>query len=84
MTTTFKTEAVGRLGLSGFLTYHDKDGAVIKTVEMTGSIPLSEAGLNLEQATEFIDAYGRAVGRTVTRVEITNEQKDDHGPDDQQ
>ena len=54
--TTFKTEAVGRLGLSGFLTYHDKDGNPIKTVEMKGSIPLSAIGLDIEQATAIINS----------------------------
>lgn len=43
-----------RLGLSGVLVFKDASGAVLKTVDMTGSVPLSDTGLTVEQAQALI------------------------------
>lgn len=34
--------AKGRIGISGTLTFRDKDGNVVKTMEMNGSVPLPQ------------------------------------------
>lgn len=48
--TDFNTKPMGgRLGVSGFLQYRDKDGNVLKEVEVSGSIPLTS-----EQAQELV------------------------------
>lgn len=51
---THNTALGARLGLSGTLVYKDAAGNVLKTVEMTGSVPLSDTGLTVEQAQELI------------------------------
>ena len=51
--------AVGaRLGLSGTLEFKDAQGNVLKTMDFTGSVPLDEAGLTVEQAQELINTQG--------------------------
>lgn len=52
---TFEVKPIGgRLGLSGTLEFRDATGAVIKTVDLIGSIPLSETGLTVEQAKQLV------------------------------
>lgn len=47
--TDFNTKPMGgKLGISGFLQYRDKDGNILKEVEVNGSIPLTA-----EQAQEL-------------------------------
>lgn len=43
-----------RLRLSGTLEFKDAEGNVLKTMELTGSVPLEELGLTQEQATELV------------------------------
>ena len=47
----------GRLGLSGTLVYHDKDGNEIGRAHLSGSIPL-ESDEQVEQAKELIHTEG--------------------------
>ena len=47
----------GRLGVSGVLEFLDKDGNVLKTTEIKGSVPLNE-----EQAAEVIKELGKTDG----------------------
>lgn len=58
----FQSSMGARLGLSGTLCYHDKDGNVIKTVEINGSIPLSDLGMSVEQAQELIQQQEQGNG----------------------
>ena len=51
-----------RLGLSGTLEFRDAEGRVLKTVEISGSVPLSDTGLSVEQAQEFINSQGATNG----------------------
>lgn len=57
-----KASMGAKLGLSGVLVYHDKDGNVLKTVEMNGAIPLERLGLSVEQAQELIKQQENANG----------------------
>jgi hypothetical protein len=41
--TTYKTDLVGRLGIKGTFECRDEFGNVLKTIELSGSIPLTEA-----------------------------------------
>jgi hypothetical protein len=43
------------LGISGTFEYRDAAGNVLKTVQVSGSIPLSELGLTQEQAQDLIE-----------------------------
>jgi uncharacterized lipoprotein YehR (DUF1307 family) len=36
----WQAKAKGRVGISGTLTYKDKDGNVVGTTDITGSVPL--------------------------------------------
>ena len=57
------TAGVGaRLGLAGTLEFKDAEGRVLKTVEINGSVPLSDAGLSIEQAQELINSQGATNG----------------------
>ena len=58
---TFETHTAGRVGLSGFLQFRDKNGVVIKEVEINGSVPLPE-GLTAEQAQELINSQEQSNG----------------------
>lgn len=49
-----KTSVGARLNLSGTLEWRDKDGNILKTTTISGSVPLEETGLTLEQAQELI------------------------------
>lgn len=37
-----KTQTTGRLGISGTLEWRDKDGKILGTTTLSGSIPLSD------------------------------------------
>lgn len=51
---TFETGLGARLGISGTLECKDKDGKVLSVIELSGSIPLSELGLSIDQAETLI------------------------------
>lgn len=51
---TYQTELVGRLGISGTFECRDAEGNVLKTIELSGSIPLSDAG-QVEAAQQLIE-----------------------------
>ena len=53
--TSNQTSIGARLGFSGTLHFHDAAGNVIGTTQMTGSVPLSETGLTVEQAKQLIE-----------------------------
>ena len=44
-----------RLGISGVLECKDATGAVIKTIEIKGSLPLSDLGITEQQARQLIE-----------------------------
>lgn len=44
-----------RLNLSGTLEWRDKDGNILSTTTISGSVPLEETGLSVEQAQELIN-----------------------------
>lgn len=44
-----------KLGMSGVLEYRDAQGNLLKSVGFSGSIPLSETGLTVEQAKQLIE-----------------------------
>lgn len=53
---TNNTASVGaKLGISLTLEFKDKDGNVIKRMPMSGSVPLEETGMSVEQAQSFIN-----------------------------
>ena len=53
---TTNTAAVGaRLGIAGKFEFKDKDGNVLKTMEVTGAVPLESTGMSVEQAQELIN-----------------------------
>ena len=60
--TTSTTSVGARLGLSGTLEFKDAHGNVLKTVDFTGSVPLDDAGLTVEQAQELITKQGAEDG----------------------
>jgi hypothetical protein len=43
-----------RLGLAFTLECRDKDGNILKTIDCKGSIPLSQLGIDVDQAKELI------------------------------
>ena len=47
---TYEAAVGARLGISGTLECKDKDGNILSVIELSGSIPLSELGLSVEQA----------------------------------
>lgn len=51
------TAVGGRLGVSGVLEFLDKDGNILKTVEIKGSIPLTDREI-VEVAEELGNMYG--------------------------
>lgn len=51
-----------KLGLSGVLEYRDKDGNLLKTVEISGAIPLSELGMSVDQARDLIQQQEQGNG----------------------
>lgn len=53
---TFEAGLGARLGISGTLECKDKDGKVLSVIELTGSIPLSDLGLTIDQAQDLIDS----------------------------
>ena len=50
----FNTGVKGRIGISGSFECKDKDGRVLKTIEVKGSVPLDQLGLTPEEAQELI------------------------------
>lgn len=55
------TAAVGaRIGISLTLEFKDKDGNVLKRMPMSGSVPLADAGMSVEQAQDFINEQKEA------------------------
>ena len=60
---TFTAGVGARLGLSGTLEFKDDAGNVLKRVDFTGSVPLSETGLSVEQAQELITQQGAEDGQ---------------------
>ena len=53
----------GRIGIAGTFEFKDKDGNVLKTMQLTGSVPLADTGMSVEQAQEFINQQGADHGR---------------------
>lgn len=51
---TQQVRSGGRLGISGALEFRDVDGNLLKTIQMTGSVPLDELGITQEQAAELV------------------------------
>lgn len=50
------TTSVGaRLGLAGTLEFRDKDGNILKTVDFTGSVPLEDTGMSVDEAKQLIN-----------------------------
>jgi hypothetical protein len=54
----FSTSVGARLGLSGTLEFRDADGNILKSVDFTGSVPLEDSGLTVEQAQSIINEQG--------------------------
>jgi hypothetical protein len=55
--------AIGaKLNLSGTLEWRDKDGNILSTTTISGSIPLADTGLTVEQAQELINSQGKPHG----------------------
>lgn len=52
---THQAHVGARLGISGTLEFKDKDGNVLKTVQMNGSIPLTDLDLTVDEARELIN-----------------------------
>lgn len=52
---SFQTGIGAKLGISGTLEYRDKDGNVLKTVQLNGAIPLADIGLSVEQAQQIVE-----------------------------
>lgn len=52
-----------RLNLSGTLEWRDKDGNILSTTTIRGSVPLEETGLSVEQAQELINQQEAQHGR---------------------
>jgi hypothetical protein len=50
----YKAEIGAKLGISGTLEFRDAQGNVLKTVEMSGAIPLEQLGMTIEQAEQLI------------------------------
>ena len=57
-----QTDMGAKLGISGVLEFRDAQGNLLKTVQMTGSIPLSDVGLTTEQAQTLIDSQEQSNG----------------------
>jgi len=51
---TFSAGVGARLGLAGTLEFKDAAGNVLKRVDFTGSVPLTDTGLSVEQAQQLI------------------------------
>lgn len=49
-----QTSTSGKLGFEGALEFRDAEGRILKVVQVTGSIPLSELGIDEKQATELV------------------------------
>lgn len=49
-----------RIGIAGTFEFKDKDGNVLKTMEISGSVPLESTGMSVEQAQEFINQQKEA------------------------
>lgn len=45
----------GRLGFEGALEFRDAEGRVLKVVQVTGSIPLSDLGVDEKQAAALVE-----------------------------
>lgn len=52
---THQTHVGARLGIHGTLECKDKDGNVLRTIVISGSIPLSDSGLTAGEAQEMIN-----------------------------
>lgn len=52
----YQTDMGAKLGISGVLEFRDSQGNLLKTVQMTGSIPLSDLGVSAEEAQTIIDS----------------------------
>ena len=51
-----QTKPIGaKLNIAGTLEWRDKDGNILKTTELRGSVPLSELGLTEEQAKQLTE-----------------------------
>jgi hypothetical protein len=44
-----------KLGIAGTFEFRDKDGNVLKTIHLSGAIPLSDLGLSVEDAQQIIE-----------------------------
>ena len=58
----FQTGMAARLGISGVLEYKDKDGNVIGTTEIRGSLPLADIGMSVDEARELIESQPADTG----------------------
>ena len=57
-----------RLAIRGTLEFKDKDGRVIGTTEMHGSVPLADTGLTADEAQQIIDS--QQIGRASCRERV--------------
>jgi hypothetical protein len=53
---SYQSGVKGKLGIKGTLTFRDKDGKVVGTTEMNGSIPLNR--FTPEEQQQLIKDYG--------------------------
>lgn len=61
---TTNTAAVGaRLGIAMTLEFKDAAGNMLKRMPMSGSVPLAEAGMSVEQAQQIIDGQTKETSR---------------------
>ena len=51
----YSAEVTARLGISGVFECKNAQGEVIKTITMTGSIPLSDLGMSEDDAKQLIE-----------------------------
>lgn len=54
MTTNNKVTTGAKLGITGTMEYRDKDGNILKTVQVSGNIPLDKLGMSVEEAQQLI------------------------------
>jgi len=59
---TFTAGVGAKLGISGVFEFRDKDGNILKTMEVIGSIPLEKLDMNVEQARQLINESGQENG----------------------
>jgi hypothetical protein len=59
---TYEAGVEARIGISGTLEWKDKDGNILATSEIRGSIPLAETGMSVDEARAFINSQEQSNG----------------------